>query len=185
MPTMKKSLARALAFAATLLVLPPGALAASAATPVPIPTPKLPDRPMHSSIIVEVNKRGQVVRIKGGELSHDSVFDTMTIGNALQMWIRRPDGSAVVGLFRVNYDYDPHTHNVARHISLISAGGNWGNDSGAATKMVNAATRETREAYEKMQADERRRQAESAKHLPDINAAVKRAIASPTHSPQP
>jgi hypothetical protein len=185
MPTMKKSLAHALGFAAALLALPLGAFAASTAAPVPIPTPKLPARALHSSIIVEVNKRGQVVRIKGGELSHDSVFDTMTIGNALQMWIRRPDGSATVGLFRVNYDYDPHTHNVGRHVELISAGGSWGNDSGAATKMVNAATSETRAAYERLQADERRRQAESAKHLPDINAAVKRALASPTSSPKP
>lgn len=185
MPTMKKSLARALAFASALLTLPLGALAASTQALPPMPTPKLPARALHSSIIVEVNKRGQVVRIKGGELSHDSVFDTMTIGNALQMWIRRPDGSAVVGLFRVNYDYDPHTHNVARHVVFVSAGGDWGNDSGAATKMVNAANRETREAYEKLQADERRREAQSAKHLPDINAAVKRALASPTSSPQP
>jgi hypothetical protein len=182
---MKKSLARALALAAALLVLPLAALAASTSAPAPVPTPKLPDRALHSVIIVEVNKRGQVVRIKGGELSHDSVFDTMTIGNALQMWIRHPDGSASVGLFRVNYDYDPHTHNVARHVSLISLGGNWGNDSGAATKMVDAATRETRAAYERLQADERRRQAQSAKHLPDINAAVKRALASPKSSPKP
>jgi hypothetical protein len=134
---------------------------------------------------VEVNKKGQVVRIKGGQLSHDSVFDTMTIGNALQMWIRHPDGTAVTGLFRVQYDYDPHTHNVSRHISLISAGGNWGNDTGAATKMVTAAERETHAALARMQAQEKRRQAESAKHLPDINAAVKRALASPKSSPHP
>lgn len=181
---MKKSLARALAISAALLAAPLASLAAPPA-PAPFPTPKLPDRALHSAIIVEVNKHGQVVRIKGGDLSHDSVFDTMTIGNALQMWIRRPDGSAVVGLFRVTYDYDPHTHNVARHIALLSQGGNWGNDPGAATRMVNTATRETREAYERIQADERRREAQSAKHLPDINAAVKRALASPKSSPNP
>lgn len=176
---------RAIALAASLLAVPVAALAANPPKPVPIPTPNLPNRPLHSVIQVEVNKRGQVVRIKGGKLSHDRVFDTMTIGNALQMWIRRPDGTAVTGLFRVNYDYDPRTHNVARHVALISAGGNWGNESGAATKMVDAAKRETREAYERMKAGEKRRRAQSAKHLPDINAAVKRAIASPKRSPKP
>jgi hypothetical protein len=160
-------------------------LAAPCATPAPVPTPNLPTRSLHTVIEVEVNDRGQVVRIKGGELSHDSVFDTMTIGNALQMWIRHPDGSATAGLFRVTYDYDPHTHNVARHVALISAGGSWANESGAATKMVQKAQRETRAAYERMKAQEKQREAESAKHLPDINAAVKRALASPTSSPHP
>lgn len=182
---MNKPTLRTIALACALLAAPLAALAANPPTPAPFPTPNLPNRPLHSAVEVEVNKRGQVVRIKGGQLSHDSVFDTMTIGNALQMWIRRPDGSAVVGLFRVNYDYDPHTHNVARHIALISEGGEWGNESGAATKMVNAAKRETLEAYQRIQAAEKRRQADSAKHLPDINAAVKRAVASPTHSPLP
>lgn len=183
---MKKPTLRAFALAASLLAAPIAVLAGSPPKPVPIPTPNLPNRPLHSIINVEVNKHGQVVRIsKGGQLSHDSVFDTMTIGNALQMWIRHPDGTAEVGLYRVTYDYDPRTHNVARHVALISKGGNWGNDSGAAIKMVDAAKRETREAYERMKADEKRRQAESAKHLPDINAAVKRAVASPKKSPQP
>ncbi len=185
MATMKISTRRAFAFAVCVLAAPAGALAAGAATPAPIPTPNMPNRPLHSSILVEVNKRGQVVRVKGGELSHDSVFDTMTIGNALQMWIRRPDGTAQVGIFRVNYNYDPHTHNVSRQIALVSKGGNWGNDSGAATKMVDAAKRETEEAYARIKAQEKHRQAESAKHLPDINAAVKRALAKPTPSPQP
>ena len=186
MPTMKKSLARALALSAALLGVPAAVLAANQPKPVPMPTPNLPNRPLHSTIVVEVNKRGQVVRIaKGGQLSHDSVFDTLSIGNALQMWIRRPDGSAVTGLFRVNYDYDPHTHNVSRHIGLISSGGDWSNDPGAATRMVDAAKRETREAYLRMQAEEKKRQAQSASHLPDINAAVKRALAKPTSTPQP
>ncbi len=185
MPTMKKSLARAFAFSAALLAVPLASLASSTPAPAPIPTPKLPTRALHSTIVVEVNKTGQVVRIEGGELSHDSVFDTMTIGNALQMWIRKPDGSAVVGLFRVNYDYDPHTHNVARHVALISQGGKWANEPGAATRMVEAAKQETRTAYERLKAQDRRREEQSAKHLPDINAAVKRALASPKSSPKP
>lgn len=185
MPTMKKSLARGFALILVVLAGPAAALAANQPKPAPFPTPNLPTRPLHSAMEVEVNKMGQVVRIKDGTLSHDAVFDTMTIGNALQMWIRRPDGTALVGLYRVNYDYDPHTHNVARHVALISSGGNWGSDTGAATKMADAAKRETEEAYQRMKAEEQRRQAESAKHLPDINAAVKRALVKPTSSPQP
>ncbi len=185
MPMMKNPTLRAFALAFSLLAAPAAALAATQPKPAPFPTPNLPSKALHSTVDVEVNKHGQVVRIKGGQLSHDSVFDTLTIGNALQMWIRRPDGSAVVGLFRVNYDYDPHTHNVSRHVALISSGGNWGNEMGAATRMVDAAKQETRDAYLRMQADEKRRRAESAKHLPDINAAVKRALAKPTPSPKP
>jgi hypothetical protein len=183
MPSMKNSLARTLALTAAALL--PSAGAGAAPSPVPIPSPNLPNRALHSILEVEVNDRGQVVRIHGGQLSHDPVFDTMTIGNALQMWIRRPDGSAEVGLFRVSYDYDPHTHNVSRHIALISAGGRWAKESGAATKMVDVAKRETMDAYKRVQADEKRRREESAKHLPDINAAVKRALASPKSSPHP
>jgi hypothetical protein len=183
MPTMKKSLAPGFVLLAAMLAVPIAALAAPQPKPVPFPTPNLPAHALHSAIDVEVNGKGQVVRIKGGQLSHDSVFDTMTIGNALQMWIRRPDGSALVGLYRVKYDYDPRTHNVARHVDLISAGGNWGNEMGAATRMVAAAKKETQEAYARMQAQEKHRQAESAKHLPDIKAAVKRALAKPTPTP--
>jgi hypothetical protein len=179
---MKKSLARAFLLAA-VLIAPAAARAVN--QPIPMPTPNLPNRSLHSAIDVEVNKKGQVVRIKGGQLSHDSVFDTLTIGNALQMWIRHPDGTAEVGIYRVTYDYDPHTHNIARHIAILSHGGNWANDAGAATKMMDAAHRETQEAYERMKAAEKQREAESAKHLPDINAAVKRALAKPTPSPQP
>jgi hypothetical protein len=179
---MTKSLARAIVLAGCVLAAP---LGARSATPAPLPTPNLPSRPLHSVMEVEVNNRGQVVRIKGGQLSHDATFDTITIGNALQMWIRHPDGSATAGLFRVTYDYDPHTHNVARHVALISAGGVWANQTGAAVKMMGAAQRETRAAYDRMKAQEKQREAESAKHLPDINAAVKRALASPTSSPRP
>ncbi len=185
MAAMMNPTLRACTLTAALLAGPLSAAAANQPKPMPFPTPNLPSRVLHSTIDVEVNKRGQVVRIKGGDLSHDSVFDTMTIGNALQMWIRRPDGSAVAGVFRVKYDYDPHTHNVARNVSLLSTGGTWANDSGAATKMVDVAKRETQQAYARLQAAEKQRRAESAKHLPDINAAVKRALASPKSSPRP
>jgi hypothetical protein len=150
---------------------------------MPMATPNLGDRPLHTVIDVEVNKYGQVVRIHGGQLSHNSFFDTMTVGNALQMWIRHPDQTATAGLFRVSYDYDPRTHNIARHQWLLSAGGKWANDPGAATKMIAVAKRETQEAYARLKAEEKRHQQESAKHLPDINAALKRALATPTPRP--
>ena len=134
-------------------------------------------------MIVQVNEKGQVVHVTGGQLSHNEVFDTMTIGNALQMWIRRPDGTAVTGTFRVTYDYDPRTHNVQRHIALVSQGGTWANQPGAATRMMAVVEKEAHAQYERMQAEEKRRQEESAKHLPDINAAVKRALATPTPHP--
>lgn len=185
MRVMRIPTLRALALSASILAAPAAAFGATQPSPAPFPTPNLPNKALHSTIDVEVNKKGQVVRIKGGQLSHDSVFDTMTIGNALQMWIRHPDGTAETGVFRVAYDYDPHTHNVSRHVALVSAGGPWANDSGAATKMVDVARRETKAVYQQMQAQEKARQAESLKHLPDINAAVKRAVALPKHSPHP
>jgi hypothetical protein len=174
---------RTIALAACAIVAPMSGFAANQPKPVPAPTPDLGPRPLHSVMDVEVNKYGQVVRIKGGQLSHNATFDTMTIGNALQMWIRRPDQTAVVGLFRVTYDYDPRTHNIARHQWLLSAGGDWGNAQGAANKMIAVAKRETQEAYARMKADEKRRRQESAKHLPNINAALKRAIVSPSPHP--
>jgi hypothetical protein len=176
-----KPILRTIVLTAWLTAAP--ALALAANQPKPMPTPDLGGKPLHTVMDVEVNKYGQVVRIKGGRLSHDSVFDTMTIGNALQMWIRHPDGTAVAGLFRVSYDYDPHTHNIARHQWLVSQGGSWANDPGAATKMIAAAKRETQEAYARLKADEKRRRDESVKHLPDINAALKRALATPTPHP--
>ena len=43
---------------------------------------------------MEVNKKGQVVRIKSGKGTKYGTFNAQTYGNALQMWIRKPDGSA-------------------------------------------------------------------------------------------
>jgi hypothetical protein len=153
--------------------------------PRPLPTPDLGSRAMHAVINVEVNARGQVVTVTGGELSRNAVFDTMVIGNALQMWIRHPDGSADVGTFRVTYDYDPRTHNIRRTFALISRGGAWAHSPGAATKMIELAQRETRDAYHRMLEQQKKRDAQAASHLPDINAAVKRAMSSPKPSPQP
>ncbi len=47
-----------------------------------------------------------------------------------------------VGLYRITYDYNPKTKDVTRHVALISAGGNWANDPGAANVMVEMAKKQ-------------------------------------------
>lgn len=171
------------ALACAFLAAP--AAAATPPPPRPMPTPVLPNKPLHVQLQVEVNKYGQVVRVMHGNLSGDRPFDIMVLGNAMQMWIRHPDGSAQSGLYRVNYDYDPHTRNVSRAPSLIKPGGNWANSPGAATLIVKDAKRQTAALEKRLRADEAARKAKEAKNLPDINAAVKRAMAKPKPTPQP
>jgi hypothetical protein len=143
----------------------------------------MPNKPLHVQLLVEVNKRGQVVRVDHGTLSGDRSFDTMTLGNAMQMWIRRPDGTAQTGLYSVTYDYNPRTHNLDRVPTLVKPGGNWANRPGAATLIIQEARRQVQEAAARLKAEQQKQREESAKHLPDINAAVKRAMASPTPKP--
>ena len=143
------------------------ALPATAATPAPkhaVPVPKvvMPNQRLHTDFLVEVNAKGQVVRVKSGKSCKNLTFNAQTYGNVLQMWIRHPDGSAEVGLYRVNYDYDPKTKKVRRTIALVKAGGNWGNSAGAATDMMNTAEREARAAQ----------QAQSGKNLPPLDVIV-------------
>ncbi len=148
-----------------------------------MPSITLPNKPLHVQLTVEVNKRGQVVRVDHGTLSGNTSYDTMTLGNAMQMWIRRPDGSAQTGLYRVSYDYDPRTHNVARTPVLLKGGGSWANKPGAATLIIQDARRQVRRLEARLRAEQQQQRKQSAKHLPDINAAVRRAMAKPTHKP--
>ncbi|MBV8530815.1 MAG: hypothetical protein JO104_05815, partial [Candidatus Eremiobacteraeota bacterium] len=97
--------------------------AVAATTPKPSPAPHpsaivihLPTVPLHSEVDVEVNKKGQVVRVKSTKGSKVQSFNLQTYGNALQMWIRHPDGTAQVGLYRVTYDYNPKTQNITRRV---------------------------------------------------------------------
>jgi len=174
--------------AAALVVFPPGP--AAAGTPAPGPSPKLPTKPRHGELQVEVNRLGQVVRVLHGNLSGDAPFDTMAMGNALQMWIRDQHGktvTAVVGLYKVRYDYDPKTQKVKRTFALFKRGGNWANEPGAATKIVSDAKKEaqaTAAALAKLKADQQKKNAQNP-NLPDINAALKRSRATPTPSPHP
>jgi hypothetical protein len=179
---MNAIILRACALAAAAFVLP---LAAFSATPkpIPIPTPNLPHKALHVQLIVEVNNRGQVVRVDHGTLSGDTAFDTMTLGNAMQMWIRHPNGTAQTGLYRVSYNYNPSTRNVTRVPTLIKAGGSWAHKPGAATMIINDARREVRKAEARLRAEQAKARARSEKNLPDIKAAVRRAIATPTPRP--
>jgi hypothetical protein len=121
----------------------------------------LPKVALHVEVVVEVNNRGQVVRVRSTKPCKIQGFNIQTYGNALQMWIRHPNGTAQVGLYRVTYDYDPKTQEVTRRVALISAGGNWANEPGAATVMIDIAKKQAEEA-------ERKAESQNAK-LPSLN----------------
>jgi hypothetical protein len=163
------------------IVLFSGAAPALAATTAPSPAPHatlpafhLPDFPLHAEYVVEVNKLGQVVRVKSTKPAKSNTFNVQTYGNAMQMWIRKADGTATVGLFRVTYDYDPKTHKVSRNIALVSVGGSWANDEGAANAMMDTARKEAVEA-------QKRHQVQSSS-LPSLNEITGK---SPSPSPTP
>ena len=177
---MKKALFSVAALAATIATCAPGIAATSpspSATPhaIKIPAPHFPPIPLHAEYVVEVNHKGQVVRVKSGKGTKYGTFNAQTYGNALQMWIRKPDGTAVVGLFRVTYDYDPKSHAVSRKIALISTGGSWANQEGAADVMMNTAKREADEYAKQKQQQQQK--------LPSLNTIT--GSKSPTPLPLP
>ena len=113
-------LSGALALALALLPL------SAAAQQVPPPMPKstaAPKTPQHAEYTVEVNRKGQVIRVRSAKHASDPSFDARLYGNALQVFIRRPDGTALAGVYVLTYDYDPHTKKVTRHVALVHAGG--------------------------------------------------------------
>jgi len=175
-----KSLVPAAALAAIVACILP---TLAATTPRPSSSPphaqgppviRYPDVPLHSEVVVEVNDKGQVVRVKSTKPSKIQSFNLQTYGNALQMWIRRPDGSAQTGLYRVTYDYDPKTRKVARNVSMISAGGNWAKEEGAANVMMDLVKKQAEEA--------RKKQEEQSGKLPSLNEI--RGSPAP-HTPKP
>lgn len=110
----------------------------------------LPTTPLMSWFDVEVNRLGQVVRVKNGKWSNDTAFNHHTYGNVLQMWIRKPNGSATVGMYRVTYNYSPKTKHISRNIKLMYAGGSWGSDRGAALEMLDKAAAEKAKTPQKL-----------------------------------
>ena len=119
-----------------------------AATPAPQPTryridltkiqPKslLPKVPLHTEFVVAINKMGQVTHIISGKVSKDQTYNLQTAGNALQAFIRTPDGKAISGSYRLTYDYSPKTTRIHRDVALLKAGGVNPNEEGAALKMI-------------------------------------------------
>jgi hypothetical protein len=83
----------------------------------------VPTKPQHAEYVVDVNAKGQVVRVDSGKPSHDPAFNAVTYGNALQVFIRTTDGNAVAGVYRLTYEYDPASRNVRREVALIRRGG--------------------------------------------------------------
>ncbi len=177
---MKKSCLGAIVLAILAIACAP-ALADTTPKPsasphlIKIPPPHPPPVALHAEYVVEVNKKGQVVRIKSGKGTKYASFNSQTYGNALQMWIRKADGTAVTGLFRVSYDYNPKNHAISRHIALISTGGNWANDEGAANVMIDTAKKEAQAAAKLKQQQQTK--------LPSLNSIT--GGKQPTPSPQP
>ena len=166
-------------FAAPAAVLAAGTPAPSTPAPgsgqsVSIPQIKLPTVPLHTEFLVEVNKKGQVVKSKASKLSKVDTFNVQTYGNSLQMWIRKPDGTATVGIFRVTYDYDPKTRKVDRNVAIVSVGGTWGDAEGAANVMYDTAQKEAAEAQKL-----REQQAHSLPSLNEITGKSPSPSASP------
>jgi hypothetical protein len=126
--------------------------AASAATPAPHATaparvnveslqPKslFPKVALHTEMIVEVNKLGQVSRVRSIKPSKDVPFNTHVYGNALQTFIRTDDGNVVLGSYRLTYDYNPKTQRIHRDVVLVSRGGVDPERKGAAAEMMDIA----------------------------------------------
>jgi hypothetical protein len=139
--------AAVLACGAVALAAPTPKPAPKAATPQPIDVTKVqprelaPKKALHVEYTVEVNRLGQIARVRSVKPSHDEGFDTHTYGNALQAFIRTPDGKALAGTYRLTYDYDPKTLRVHRDVALIKAGGVNPNAKGAADSMMEIARR--------------------------------------------
>jgi hypothetical protein len=126
----------------------------------PPPGPHAPTTRQHSEFVVETNKLGQVTRATKVTRSSDSAFNAMTYGNALQAFIRTPDGKAIAGTYRLTYDYNPRTKNVHRGVELIKMGGVNPNAEGA----VNVEAAKLRAEQHQVQAA-----AAEASALPDLH----------------
>ena len=100
-----------------------------------------PKNALHVEYTVEINKLGQVARVRSVKPSHNEGFDTHTYGNALQAFIRTADNRVIIGTYRLTYDYDPKTLRVHRDVALLKTGGVNPNAKGAAAEMTEIAGR--------------------------------------------
>ncbi len=160
---------------------------ASAASPPPKPTapvrinveqlqPKeiFPKKKLHVEVVVEINKYGQVARVRSIKPSHDEQFDAHAYGNALQAFIRTPDGHVVVGVYRLTYDYTPATQAVKRDVALVKTGGVNPNAKGAANDMMEIARRNrNRTPPPAAMVTPEANPAPSVRHMPDLPQVMK------------
>ncbi len=103
------------------------------------PKALLPKHVEHTEYVVEVNKLGQVTRVRSQRGSDSPTFNAQTYGNALQTFIRTPDGHVVLGIYRLTYDFDPKTSRVRRDVSLVRQGGVNPDAKGAAAVLIQEA----------------------------------------------
>ncbi len=129
-----------------------------------------PKVPLHTEFVVQVNKLGQVTHVDAGKPSKDVMFNTQTYTSALMSYIRTPDGMhAVVGRYKLKYDYNPKSRMVHRDVQLLSRGGVDANALGAVTVMKKRGDEQMRAA-----------QAQPTPNLPPL-----RAFGIPTSAPSP
>jgi len=115
---------------------------ATAGTPHGRPfTPHTPTTAVHTDFMVEINRKGQVTRVRSGKSCPDLAFNAMTYGNALQAFIRTADGRAIPGVYRLSYDFDPRTKLVHRSVALVRVGGVDPNRQSAVDEMAAIARR--------------------------------------------
>ena len=174
----RASLAAALLAGGALAVLAASAASAAATPPPPArvdvtkiqPKALLPKSKLHTEFVVETNKFGQVTRVRSGKSSPSASFNTQTYGNALQAFIRTPDGHAIAGSYRLTYDYDPHTERVRRDVALIKAGGVNPNAKGAALELMELARKYSHDVTKEQQQQRQPQPAPSVnlKRLPDL-----------------
>ncbi len=138
----RAALGASLAAALCLQALAEVALAAPATQQHPIQfAPHTPATAVHTEFMVEINRKGQVTRVRSGKSCPDLAFNAMTYGNALQAFIRTQDGRAIPGTYRLSYDFDPKTKIVHRSVQLVKAGGVDPNRISAVDEMAAIAKR--------------------------------------------
>jgi hypothetical protein len=147
------------------------ALALLGASPAPVPVPAVP---LHATYTVETNKLGQVVRVVSANATNDARFNTATRGNALQAFVRRPDGTAVAGVYKLTYDYSPKTKDVRRNVQLVRAGGVDPNAKGYVTVELSKVKAEPGATPDPLQEAKKATTAGANSNLPDFNKIVSR-----------
>jgi len=132
------------------------------------PKELLPKTKLHTEFVVETNKYGQVTRVRSGKASPNQGFNTQTYGNALQAFIRTPDGHAIAGSYRLTYDYDPRTARVRRDVALLHAGGVNANAKGAATELMELARKHSHDVTQQQPQKPQPAPVVNLKRLPDL-----------------